>query len=334
MLQWNFFIFILFPLLIGIWFFLEHKNLGETSPNIFLKKYSHTPKIKFLLWILRFIIIFLFLGIVGNFSFTQSITKSEPEPHHTTIILDISRSMLAEDIEPNRISIAKNAIKNFILSRKDDNFTMIIFAGKPFTVISKSNDQDGILHFLETISPSYIMQEKPWLSGTNIGDAILLAITENQNIDAHKNIILITDGSANIGSDPLKSTEIAKNLNIPIYTIGIGTKNNLPLSYTDINGQKNYFYDENGEKMIGDLDDELLQKIANETRGIYSTWESIKNLNIAFEKANANIGNKKIERIVIQNFALTPFFIFLLIIFLILENFIQKKFYRKYNILK
>ena len=72
----------------------------------------------------------------------------------------------------------------------------------------------------------------------------------------------MTDGSANVGSDPEKAaSEIAKS-QIPIYTIGIGEKDNNPLTYTDLNGQKNFFYDANGEKIIGDLDDELLQKIA------------------------------------------------------------------------
>lgn len=72
----------------------------------------------------------------------------------------------------------------------------------------------------------------------------------------------MTDGSANVGSDPEKAASEITKSQIPIYTIGIGKKDNNPLTYTDLNGQKNFFYDANGEKIIGDLDDELLQKIA------------------------------------------------------------------------
>lgn len=110
---------------------------------------------------MRCLIIFFLLAIIGNIKWQYIKTESKPEPHLTTIILDISRSMLAEDITPNRMTVAKNALKNFVESRKDDHFTLIIFAGKAFTVISHSNDQAGILQFLESIHTDYIMQAKP-----------------------------------------------------------------------------------------------------------------------------------------------------------------------------
>lgn len=162
----------------------------------------------------------------------------------------------------------------------------------------------------------------------------MLGANENKKNNSKKNIILITDGSANIGSDPLESTKLAINENISIYTIGIGTKTNIPLSYTDINGQKNYFYDQNGEKIITDLDDELLKKIAENTGGIYSTAENMSALNEAFEKTTKDIGNTFIEKTETKTTSLTPIFIIFLIIFLWCEKFFEKKFYLHYKILQ
>ncbi len=328
------FIFMLFPIILGIWYFLDIKNLGQKSPNIFLKKYFKNPYEKKFIWIFRCFISLFITAIFCNINFVYTFTKKFPEPYTHIIVLDISRSMLAEDMDPNRMIVAKNAIKNFVQLRKEDNFTLIIFAGKAFTTISNTNDQNGILAFLDNISPNYILQEKPWLSGTNIWDTLLLALQEGDKINNKKSIILLTDGSANIGSNPLESASIAKNSNTKIYTIGIGLKNWQPLSYTDQNGQKNFFYDANGEKLITDLDEDLLINIANTTWGKYFTAENITKLNIAFQETNANIGNNFIEKTITQKIAITPILILLLIISIFWENYFRKKMYTHYNILK
>ena len=129
--------------------------------------------------------------------------------------------MIAEDIAPNRITVAKNVLNNFIQNREDATFSVILFAGKPFTVIKNSMDISGITHFIESITSEYIQQDKAELSGTNIGDALLLAHLEFSETSGEKSIILITDGSANIGIDPLKSLDEIKKSQIPIYTVGI-----------------------------------------------------------------------------------------------------------------
>lgn len=161
-------IFVFIPILLALWYFLDFKNLGHSAPNNFLKKYTKNPSEKKWIFLMRFFAIFFILAIFSNINYTHTISKKIPEPHTSIIVLDISRSMLAEDMSPNRMSVAKNAIKNFIETRNQDQFTLIIFAGKAFTTISNSDDKDGILVFIENISPNYILQEKPGLSGTNI----------------------------------------------------------------------------------------------------------------------------------------------------------------------
>ena len=86
----------------------------------------------------------------------------------TTIVFDVSRSMLAEDVLPSRIAVAKNALGDFLLGAKNRKINLIIFSGKPFLLVSHSSDTAGMLRLVRSITPYSILQEKPGLSGTNI----------------------------------------------------------------------------------------------------------------------------------------------------------------------
>ena len=111
--------------------------------------------------------------------------------------------MLAEDISPNRITVAKSVVKNFIQNRAGDRIGMIIFAGKPFVSVPFSTDYSGISSIVSGLSPDLIRQDLPGLSGTNIGDALLLAnMAYSGSRSQAKSIILLTDGRANIGITP------------------------------------------------------------------------------------------------------------------------------------
>ena len=327
------FLFFLAPIIFGIWYFFDVKKYGQPLPNQIIAKFGVKPKGRKIYLLLRFFAITILCAILANGTISMNITKKIPEKNAIMIVFDISRSMLAEDISPSRMAVAKNAIKSFIAERKDDKLSLIIFSGKAFLVVAPSTDRAWIEAFVNNITPEYILQEKPWLSGTNIGDALLLAKIELDKIVGKKNIILMTDGSANVGSDPEKvASEIAKS-QIPIYTIGIGKKDNNPLTYTDLNGQKNFFYDANGEKIIGDLDDELLQKIAIMTGWRYYSAENISDLQNAFNETNANISNNEIEETKLQKFSLTPILLFLFFGALWLESIQRRKFLEKYQLL-
>jgi len=124
------------------------------------------------------------------------------EPKNIVIVLDISRSMLAEDIIPNRIESAKNTIHTFLTERKNDVIAFIAFAGKPFLISPFSDDYTGLAEIVKNMTPYFIRQENPGLSGTAIGDALLLANMTLSGRTGEKSIIFITDGRTNIGIDP------------------------------------------------------------------------------------------------------------------------------------
>jgi Ca-activated chloride channel homolog len=187
------------------------------------------------------------------------------------IVFDISLSMLAEDVAPNRITVAKNVIRNFISTRTGDRIGLIIFSGKPFVSVPFSTDYRGISSIISGLSPYLIRQEIPGLSGTNIGDALLLAnMTYSGTNNKARSIILITDGRANIGIDPLVSAAESSEKGISIFPIGVGSSSGSDLYYTDSYGQRTYFYDTSGQRLQSDLDEPMMRRLADTTGGVYS----------------------------------------------------------------
>ncbi len=138
------------------------------------------------------------------------------------IVLDISKSMLAEDISPSRITAAKKAIIRFIEARPNDRISLTIFAGKPFLLSPLTFDSTVLVQIVGSIGVDSIKQEIPGFSGTAIGDGLLLGYQSLESEPTREKIIvLLTDGEANLGIDPKASALYAKEKNVSIYTIGL-----------------------------------------------------------------------------------------------------------------
>lgn len=185
------------------------------------------------------------------------------------LILDISKSMLADDIAPNRLDRAKEVIREFLGKWEWVRFWLIVFAGKPFVLSPLTDDIRWLQEIVDTLTTDTIRQNLPWLSGTNIGDALLLspALTASGQ---DQTIVLITDGRANIGTDPHIALDyLSRTQSSPIYTIGIGNASWSILSYLDSDGERKYFYDEQWEKLRADIDAEMLSKIADTSGGVF-----------------------------------------------------------------
>lgn len=282
---------------------------------------------------IRIIMVTSLVSILVWVYVTRSITTTKMIPQDIMIVFDISLSMLAEDINPSRIEVARNVVRNFILSRTSDRIGLIIFAGKPFVSIPFSTDYNGIMSIINWLSPHLIRQDLPGLSGTNIGDALLLAnMTHSGGKSPEKSIILVTDGRANIGIDPIISAQESHNNNIRIYPIGIGSMENNPLYYTDSLGQKTYFYNENGEKLKGDLDESTMKKIAEITQGKYFHADNRAKLEQVFSDIGRNLPNKSEEKIETRSINLTPLFFIIFCIFLVLDYAYMQYIMKKYRI--
>lgn len=139
------------------------------------------------------------------------------------IVLDVSLSMIVTDIEPSRIVAAKEILSDFLWELSSDRVGIVLFAGKPFTSVPLSFDYDFLIDFVSGISVDTIDQRFPGLSGTAIGDGMMLAADGllRDTTEREKIMILIADGEANTGLDPLVALKYLKDNSIKTYTIWV-----------------------------------------------------------------------------------------------------------------
>lgn len=149
----------------------------------------------------------------------QKFSPSNIEVNDIILCIDVSRSMLAEDIRPNRLEVAKERIREFARSRPTDRIAIVIFSEKVFTLLPLTTDPQLVDQVLAEISIGYLG------SGTNIGDGLALSVARAVSSETkNKVVVLLTDGVANVGSmTPMQAAEEAKKYGIKVYTIGLGT---------------------------------------------------------------------------------------------------------------
>lgn len=191
------------------------------------------------------------------------------------ISLDVSGSMSAEDLKPDRITAARDLTAEFIKKMSDHRVGMVVFAGRSMTLCPLTTDLGVMSDYISKVK----VGEMP-IDGTAIGDAIANCVykfekKDNKNnkvADAKKKskvIILLTDGENNAGNiEPMVAAKIALDASIKIYTIGIGSKEGAPIPSVR-NGQKYYMRNADGSLVIPKLDEKLLQEIAALTGGLY-----------------------------------------------------------------
>ncbi len=214
---------VLLGLSAGILWALDYWKVFQRARLYFPAKKGdlRAPK-KILRWL------FFFSGIIGwgyiSYSLMQprlpqKFSPSNLEVRDIVLTIDVSRSMLAEDIQPNRLEVAKEKIREFARLRPTDRLSVVIFSEKVFTLLPLTTDPSLVDKVLAEISIGYLG------SGTNIGDGLALSVARVVNSEAkNKVIILLTDGVANVGTmTPLQAAAEAKKYGIKVYTIGLGT---------------------------------------------------------------------------------------------------------------
>jgi len=179
------------------------------------------------------------------------------------IAIDVSTSMLAEDIKPNRLEKAKHEVASFIDRLQGDRIGLIAFSGEAFVQCPLTLDYGAAKMFLDIMAPDLIP-----VPGTAIGKAIELAIRSfSQTERKYKVIVLITDGEDTI-EDPMKMAELAEKEGIAIYTVGIGSPQGVPIPlYDDAGRQVGFKKDRQGNVVTSKLDQLMLEKIALQTSG-------------------------------------------------------------------
>jgi Ca-activated chloride channel family protein len=198
------------------------------------------------------------------------------------IALDVSNSMMAEDIQPSRLERAKQAISKLIEKLQDDKIGLIVFAGDSYTQIPITSDYSSAKMFLSAISTEIVPRQ-----GTAIGSAIDLGMNSfTPDMEASKVLIVITDGE-NHEDDAIETAKKAAGKGIIVHTIGIGLPKGAPLPVYTSTGQKVFRKDKNGNTIISKLDESMLQQIAAAGKGVYIRSTNTRlGLNALFDEIN------------------------------------------------
>jgi Ca-activated chloride channel family protein len=250
---------------IATWFFLVRKKetatLTVSSLIGFNTTSSFLPKLKPLLPIIRLISLTLLIIALARPRNVAVSTKVKANRGIDIVMaIDVSASMLARDLKPNRLEALKVVATNFVNRRPNDRIGIVVYAGESFTQTPITSDK-GITR--RTISEIKWGQLE---GGTAIGMGLGSAVNRLKESEAKsKVIILLTDGVNNSGFvDPKTATELAKELNIKVYTVGIGTNGMADFPFSkDARGRLQF------RKQQVEIDEELLQFIASETQGQY-----------------------------------------------------------------
>lgn len=202
------------------------------------------------------------LALIVAFARPQSgVTEEDVRTHGIDIVLalDLSSSMLAEDLTPTRIDAAKAVAAEFVRGRPDDRIGLVAFAGDAFTQAPLTLDHNVIVTLLSQLRVGMIED------GTAIGMGLATAVKRLEHSDAKsKIIVLLTDGRNNRGEiDPLTAAQMAQALGIKIYTIGAGTRGMTRVRVNDPRFGRQYV------QMHVDIDEDVLRRTANLTGGQY-----------------------------------------------------------------
>ena len=229
--EYLFLLLLMIPYL--IWYLMYRKKSEPTMRMSDTHAYRYAPRswrvTLMPLQLLLRLAVFVLLVLVLARPQTQNSWKNETmEGIDIMLAMDVSTSMLAEDLKPNRIEAAKQVAADFIIGRPNDNIGLTIFAGEAFTQCPMTTDHTSLLNLLHNVRTDiaqHLIED-----GTAIGMGLANAVSRLKESKAKsKVVILLTDGSNNRGDlSPMTAAEIAKSFGIRVYTIGVGTNKVAP----------------------------------------------------------------------------------------------------------
>lgn len=232
------------------------------------------------------------------------------------IALDVSNSMMAEDITPNRLDRVRHNISRLIDRLKGDRIGLIVFAGKAYVQLPLTTDYAAARLFLNTVRPDMIP-----VQGTALAEAIRLSIQSFDSETRNKSIIIISDGEDH-EQGAIEAANEAREAGIRIFTIGMGSPEGVPIPiYNQFGKQTGYRKDRQGNTVVTRLNEGVLQQIAAAGNGTYTRANSVRG---GLDQIMSEL--EKIEKSVIETKSYTEYnshyqgFALLAIMFLAIEQ--------------
>ena len=258
----EFFFLLLIPIALLIWYFFKSKKNSSEIVFSDLHSLEKTKTIKnkliHLTYLFKICALILLIIALARPQSSTNWEESTTEGIDIILSMDISGSMLAEDLKPNRLEASKEVAMDFISKRANDRVGLVIFSGESFTQCPLTTDHNVLINLFKDVKSGMVED------GTAIGMGLATAVNRLKESDAiSKVIILLTDGVNNKGVvAPFTAAEIAKKFGIRVYTIGVGTEGYAPypfqtpfgIQYQDVEVQ---------------IDEKTLQNIATVTDGKY-----------------------------------------------------------------
>lgn len=237
------------------------------------------PHLKFIILLLALIVLIFALA---RPQFGSRLKEVKRKGIELIIALDISNSMLAEDIQPNRLERSKQAILRLLDQLENDRIGLVVFAGDAYTQVPITTDYTSVRMFLNNINTDVVSRQ-----GTAIGKAIRLANHSfTQDIEANKAIIIISDGENHEG-DAIEAAELANEKGIKVYTIAMGSRGGAPIPIRAGQHQKGFLKDREGNVVTSKMNPQMLSQIAVAGKGkFYHATSTNVGLNKLFNDLN------------------------------------------------
>ncbi|NLD22983.1 MAG: VWA domain-containing protein [Bacteroidales bacterium] len=255
------------PLLLALYIYLnirKRKDVQKMGSLSTLKKMM--PELSLKRSYLKFWLIFAALCVaifmISRPQFGTKVHTVEKEGIELVIAIDVSNSMLAEDVSPNRLSRAKQILSRLIDVRSSDKVGLIVFAGEAYVQMPLTSDTQSAKIFLNTIDPSLVP-----IQGTAIGDAISLGMTSfSSDKSASRSIVIITDGEDHEGNAIEIASSAAKE-GVQVNVIGIGSPDGSPIPSVELGNQ--FMRDSEGNVVVSRLNEQMGMEIAQSGHGMY-----------------------------------------------------------------
>ena len=287
-----FWLMLVLPLAL-LWYIFKHNQQTAELKMSSLKgfKFGSTiiPKLRHLLFVFRLIALALLITALARPRTVDVSSKTKTTKGIDIVMaIDVSASMLARDLKPNRLEALKNVASDFIKGRPNDRIGLVEYAGEAFTKTPITTDKAIALSSLKEVRFNRIIE-----SGTAIGMGLATAVNRLKDSKAlSKVIILLTDGVNNSGEiDPKIASDLAVEFGIKVYTIGLGT-NGMALSPIGYKASGGFHY----SRVQVEIDEDLLKEIAEVTGGQYFRATDNKKLVQIYDEIN------KLEKTEIEEF--------------------------------
>lgn len=279
---------IIIPLLVVWYIFSGRKNQAyvKFSDTSFFNGMPRSWRIyaRHILFVIEMCALALLIIALARPQSSSKSQKINVEGIDIVLTIDLSSSMLAQDLKPDRLEAAKNISADFVKGRPEDRMGLVVFASETFTQVPLTTDHGMLLNMMKELKCGMLED------GTAIGDGLASSVSRLKDSEAiSKVVILLTDGDNNAGSiDPATAAEMAKLFGIRVYTIGVGTRGTAPYPVQTPFGGIQY------QQIPVTINEPLLQQIADETGGKYYRATSNEKLEQIYDEID-QLERSKIE---------------------------------------